>query len=117
MSTYGASSPRLRALAVILLTIGLTVFALLLLSLGSMLVRDADGIFKDVILRGSERRIVAAALPAGLHASTTKLEGEAVVRCSNGKEISLGYVTGGWHIRRTVHAQDCSPSAPVILNS
>lgn len=99
-----------------LLLIGLAILALWLFSLGSVLVRDADGVVNDVILRDSERRVVAAALPAGIHASTAKLEGEAVVRCRNGKEVSLGYITSAWHIRRTVRAADCRPGAPSVLN-
>lgn len=81
---------------------------------GSVVVRDVDGSITSAALRNDGRKIGIHRLPGGLHLSTARLEGEAVVRCSNGKAISLGYVTSGWHVWRTMRARDCSPNAPAI---
>jgi hypothetical protein len=84
---------------------------------GSAIVRDGDASVPDVILRGGDREIAARRLPGGVYITTARLEGEAVVRCRNGKEISLGYITSAWHIRQTVRASNCRPSAPAVINS
>jgi len=96
-------------------------FALLLVAAhlfaaGSVIVRDTDGSVSSVILRNSAEELAVVALPAGLYASTARIEGEAVVRCRNGKVVSLGYITSGWHVWRTIRAQDCRPDAPAVLN-
>ena len=117
MISYSSGKAGLSAFAVVSLLIGVCVLAAWRYMLGSVIVRDPDKIVAEIVLRDSIDRISAARLPLGFHVSAAKLEGDAVIRCRNGKEVSLGYITGGWHIRRTVRAQDCSPTAPVVLNS
>lgn len=75
-------------------------------SLGSVIVRDPDGVVKSVMLRNSGQTVAASQL-GSVHFSTAVIEGEAIVRCRNGAEPTFGYITSGVHHWRSVRAADC----------
>lgn len=107
MSSYRADRLDFRPHALALLLIGCVVLAGWLYLQGSVIVRDADGVVEAVFLRDSVDQVRARRFPGRVHAITVVLEGEAVIRCRNGQEISLGYITGAFHLSQTVRAADC----------
>lgn len=117
LTRYDPRRTKVFGVLVVVMVMALLLGAANLYMLGSVIVRDADGSVAEVFLRDSDSRIGAHQLLGRIHATTAKLEGEAIVRCRTGKTISLGYITSGWHIRQTVRAADCNPKAPAVLNN
>ena len=114
-SIYEVYRPMLIGAAVLAFIIGVPVGMATLVGAGSAIVLDADNSVSAVYLADSERRVDAAGPLFGIHATTAKLEGEAVIACRNGKVLSLGYITTAVHHWRVIRARDCSPSAPTNL--
>ena len=79
---------------------------------GSVLVLDADGVIKEVALRNSGEQVLATRLVGGLYFTNAQLEGEALVRCQNGREINYGYYTSATHIWQKIEASDCGNARP-----
>lgn len=110
---YNANGSRIRAVLAILALIASGFGSFLLYAQGSMAILDADGVVKEVILRNSSRRVIATRLVGGLFVTNAHLEGEALVRCRNGREINYGYYTIATHIWQKIEASDCDNARPL----
>ncbi|MBY0284656.1 MAG: hypothetical protein K2W81_11935 [Sphingomonas sp.] len=104
---YNADGSRIRAVLAIFALIGFGFGWVLLYAQGSMVILDADGVVDEVVLRDSSRQVSAMQLVGGLYVTNAHLEGEALVRCRNGREINYGYYTAATHIWQTIEASDC----------
>lgn len=115
LSRYIAPGSRIGAVLVIIALIAFGFGLLQLWLQGSMVILDADGVVKEVVLRDSSREVRAAHLVGGLHVTNAHLEGEALVRCKNGREISYGYYTAATHIWQKIEASDCRAARPASM--
>lgn len=109
---YHPDGSRIRAVLAIFALIAFGFGWLLLYAQGSMIILDADGVVKEAILRDSSHQVRAMHLVGGLHVTMAGLEGEALVRCRNGREISYGYYTAVTHIWHKIEASDCDAARP-----
>lgn len=105
---------RVRAIVALLTLMALPVVFLILYANGSLIIRDRDDLVAEVFLRNSVQEAHASRFSFGLWWTTARLEGEAVVRCSNGVELNFGYITTATHIWRTITSETCRLDGPPV---
>ena len=113
---YSAARSGVSAAALMLLPLGILLILAWAYVLGSVIVRDADRSLAGVALSNGHDHIAVRRLLGDLYITSVKLEGEAVLRCRNGRAVSLGYITTATHMSYTASAATCRPEAPAVPN-
>lgn len=84
----------------IVLVLGLSAIVWLAVTYtGYVLVRDETGLAQTAQVTNGEWQQRLVHLPFGYFAVIPEVEGEVVVRCSDGSTVSGGYVTSHWKER------------------
>lgn len=104
----------LTAILALLMLMALPVLFMVVWANGSFIIRDRDNVVAEVFIRNSLHEAHASRFFFGLWWTTARLEGEAVVRCSNGVELNFGYITSATHVWETITGGTCRPEGPPV---